>query len=113
MTRAKARSVIGISVEREVTPLGVWSLFVELGDGKRIWGHGPNEKTAAQRLVIENYKRICDIVDRLQEYRCRRCGQRQPLSHHHKTFRSHGRKDTVENIEALCLSCHNAAHHLK
>ena len=41
---------------------------------------------------------------------CFRCEQRMGVHVHHTTFRSQGGSDTEDNLEMLCIICHDAAH---
>ena len=43
-------------------------------------------------------------------FKCRHCGFRQTLDPHHIIFKSHGGKDTTENLITLCRSCHSGIH---
>jgi len=47
--------------------------------------------------------------------KCQNCGKSpdfRGLAKHHKTFRSHGGKDTLDNIEWLCGRCHSLRHYI-
>ena len=80
-----------------------------------VWAEseGHKQSQVLSNLVSRNYARVSVMVKDWQTNLCARCGEKKPLSVHHKVFRSHGRKDTAENLEALCSNCHNAAHGLR
>lgn len=43
---------------------------------------------------------------------CDRCEVRVGVHVHHRVFRSQGGSDVDENLEWLCMACHNEAHGL-
>ena len=49
------------------------------------------------------------VSDR-DEHRCRCCGRREKLHHHHLTFRSKGGVHSTENELLLCQFCHALIH---
>ena len=64
---------------------------------------------------MTNTKLLIRLMERCQGV-CEGCG-RPPdfrgLAPHHKVFRSHGGKDTLENLEVLCGRCHSSRHGIK
>ena len=68
------------------------------------------QKRPRLRLDAESYRRLRQQVLARDGWRCQRCGEIKPLTCHHKNYRSHGRRDDVEGMEALCSDCHTAAH---
>lgn len=64
-------------------------------------------------LVNKIYSLHSEIVRQRQDYLCALCGQRRPLEIDHRTLRSHGRNDRIENLQALCTSCHQEKHRPK
>lgn len=55
-----------------------------------------------------NTKLRARVLER-DRFKCRGCGK-SPDEIHHIIFRSQGGKDTMENLVALCRSCHEQAH---
>ena len=53
--------------------------------------------------------KVYEKVAERDNYQCRVCGNNQ-IQIHHIVFRSHGGKDTPENLIALCFRCHAQAH---
>ena len=49
-------------------------------------------------------------VSKRDGYKCRHCGDRQGLHHHHLLFRSKGGNDTSRNLLLLCAVCHADVH---
>jgi hypothetical protein len=50
-------------------------------------------------------------VYRRANYRCEACGASEvKLEAHHRVPRERGGRDAVENLVALCVGCHQAAH---
>ena len=42
--------------------------------------------------------------------RCQKCGSDDRVAVHHLKPRKQGGTDTMDNLQALCHSCHNSAH---
>jgi hypothetical protein len=49
-------------------------------------------------------------VSARDEHRCRCCGRKESLHHHHLVFRSKQGGDTTENVLLLCVLCHALLH---
>lgn len=60
------------------------------------------------KLTGEAYQRLKLQVFTRDKWRCRRCGERLPLTVHHLIKRSDLRLDTLENCLSLCVGCHDA-----
>ena len=43
-------------------------------------------------------------------WKCERCGSVRALHAHHIVFRSKGRNDRKENMQVLCINCHEDEH---
>lgn len=61
------------------------------------------EKEARKRSVYT-------AVDLRDSRRCRCCGRREKLHHHHLVFRSKQGADSSENVLLLCVFCHALLH---
>lgn len=83
------------------------------GLGFIVSGSGQTESEALENLVKANYRRVCEELAEEQGHRCANCAKFAPLSFHHIQHRSKGRLDTKENIEGLCIDCHNIEHGLR
>lgn len=110
MTKLKAERITGLSV---VVVIHDGSFEAQAWDGDALVAsdHDRKEKEAL-RLVVENvYKQRCGEVMASQHFRCARCSTSGSLTVHHKVHRSMGRRrDTTDNLEALCLKCHDKEH---
>lgn len=64
------------------------------------------------RVVLEEkeYRYLKAKVFHRDRWKCRVCGKRQGLTHHHIIFRSHGGDDADYNLITVCSSCHDMAH---
>lgn len=109
MTLDKAKKITQLDIRVISNSKSAIAMGYENG-GAVIAGAGRDEKQALQDLVNLNWKRICQIVRHRQKYRCGTCDKPKPLQGHHIKRRSRGRLDTVENVVALCLDCHNGEH---
>lgn len=65
------------------------------------------ERTKAREAA---YRANCRLVDRRDGHKCRVCGSRDNLMHHHVRFRSQGRDDSTSNLVLLCGSDHADVH---
>jgi 5-methylcytosine-specific restriction endonuclease McrA len=66
---------------------------------------------ATLSAVVETlYRRTCQRVFERAGWKCERCHGIRPLHAHHRQYRSHGRVDSMDNLEALCNPCHQAEH---
>lgn len=79
-----------------------------------IYGHARNSESRAleslRDAVLAAHGLI--VIER-SNWACAECGSMRGLSAHHKVFRSHGRDDTVANLESVCLVCHEEKHRKK
>jgi HNH endonuclease len=73
-------------------------------------GMGSEAKFALASLVEANYNRVRKLVLARDGWRCTNCGALSNLQAHHKVFRSHGRRDTLESLTTLCNRCHDQLH---
>lgn len=64
-------------------------------------------KRMAQKRIQQQVYRIVSARD---GYRCRCCGQRDRLHHHHVKLRSAGGGDSADNLILLCGVCHADVH---
>lgn len=108
MTLREAGRITGYTVMR--IPDERFTLVALSGQVEIVRVVARDEKTACVGLVAAVYKIHSEVVRKLQGYMCAHCGQRQPLSVHHRIFRSAGRRDDVENLIALCVDCHAREH---
>jgi len=82
-----------------------------LADGTEVGRAVKRDLNAGLEALLESHWRwLCRLIDKRAGYRCEGCGEIVPLQHHHREFRSHGRKDTLENILAECFRCHARYH---
>ena len=72
-------------------------------------GHAQAKVALAGLLgkIYQDYSRQC--LERAK-WVCENCGKYGPLQIHHVKFRSHGRRDHLSNLKALCGCCHRIAH---
>lgn len=71
---------------------------------------GPWWRSRATRRKMAIHR----AVYRRAGYRCERCGASgAKLEAHHRVQREQGGRDTLDNLIALCLPCHQAAHEVK
>lgn len=118
MTLRNAERIMELTVERIAPPSRTAKFCFRVRtreafggeEAKYLVAYGSTEKVALNRLVNENYRRMSLIVINFQRWLCGDCGERKPLQCHHVQKRSHGRKDTFENLRALCLECHARQH---
>ncbi len=62
------------------------------------------------RLSQVELARQRERVRQRDGYRCRRCGGVGPIQVHHVVKRSLGGGDDLENLESLCVPCHDQVH---
>lgn len=55
-------------------------------------------------------KKVRQIVIKRDKSTCRLCQSHNMLELHHIVFKSHGGKDTEQNLITLCRACHTKAH---
>lgn len=53
---------------------------------------------------------ISQLVYIRDQWKCRRCHNRDGIHAHHVTYRSKGGKDTLNNLITLCWKCHRLHH---
>ncbi len=107
----KLTAITGLEATCEAD--GVFRL--EVSPAVALFSFKREEVEACRELREMNLKRVNRLVFEKQQWRCARCGERLPLSGHHKVFRSRWRRamgplDTVENIEGLCARDHETEH---
>lgn len=73
----------------------------------------PDYREACDKLVRKNWNRVAYLALERDEYRCVECKTFRTLGCHHIQFRSHGRRDVLENLETLCAGCHEKKHKAK
>jgi len=79
-----------------------------------------NPKPVTIRLKSAAYKRLQIAVLERDFFTCqkgvtfkpeeKRCGQHTAAPPHHKIKRSQGGSNTMENLVALCVKCHDKEH---
>lgn len=109
MTRKQAERIMQMPVTELSSADGAFR-FEARADGILVRGRGSTQKKALEKLVDNNYKRVCAIVAQSQRYRCANCSTMVPLQFHHVEHRSKGRVDTVENLVGLCQAHHARMH---
>lgn len=111
MTKLKAQRLTGGEVTSNTNPdvPGVVFVYCKMED-THVGFCGNTEKEALQDLVEYVLRLRGDEVSARQGYKCARCGRVTELQRHHKKYRSHGGTHTVDNLEALCHTCHAKEH---
>ncbi|MGD0842437.1 MAG: HNH endonuclease [Candidatus Acidiferrales bacterium] len=71
---------------------------------------GIRSKRPRLKLNAEAYRQLCREVLERDGWRCQSCGSIEGLEVHHIQPRSRLGDDTVENLVALCVMCHQKAH---
>jgi nitrate/TMAO reductase-like tetraheme cytochrome c subunit len=117
VTKNKAERIMQLEVHEVIAP-GCPVTFQTydtsgIGIGFIVSGSGQTESEALENIVKANYRRVCDELAKEQAHRCANCDKLAPLSFHHKQHRSKGRLDTKQNLEGLCVDCHNIEHGIK
>lgn len=111
MTKTSAERITGLTVT-VVEHTGGFE--AQAWDGAELVAvdHDRKEKEALRLLVEKVYRQRSREILEKQEGRCGRCGRvGLPLQIHHKVHRSMGRRrDSVDNLKALCLECHRLEH---
>lgn len=67
-------------------------------------------KRSRVRLPRDEYVKLCQKVHERDNYKCRVCGFRGPLTTHHIIFRSQGGDDCSYNLISVHEECHDAIH---
>lgn len=76
-------------------------------------------KTLKINHTDEQWRHVCRIVDKRDDYRCRACGRRvvqtlavqhNRLERHHVIPRSLSGENRTSNVCLLCLDCHTDRH---
>jgi ribosomal protein S14 len=105
MTIRSAESIMELEIRRLLE--GLYAAY----DGDNLIASAEGTaKEAAQSLVNQVYHLRSQEVFTRAKWKCEKCGRRRALQVHHRVFRSHGRKDVVSNLVALCQSCHESFH---
>lgn len=68
------------------------------------------EKSQRTKARESTYKANCRLVSIRDAHKCRVCGARDGLQHHHIRFRSQGRDDSTANLLLVCGGCHSDVH---
>ena len=76
-------------------------------------GRGKTVEEACQDLRTDNLMTIRRRKLREGKGRCNHCGGGGPLQLHHVEFRSQGGTDHPDNLDLICIECHNKAHGLR
>ena len=112
MTKRKAEAITGLEIHIDQDPIGT-TVVTGASSVRAVQGYGEGLKAlskALHDLVERNFRIVVNEAILAQGMKCARCGRMLPLSGHHKTHRSKARRDSIENIEALCAGCHHQAH---
>lgn len=113
MTIKRAERLLAGTVSVNTNP-GCKGYFAYLHDesGPKTGVHGATEKEALNALVRIIYQERSLEVMKQQNWRCSMCGGGigSGLEMHHIIYRSHGGTHVVENMMALCSSCHQKRH---
>jgi hypothetical protein len=117
MTQQRAERIMELEI-REFDPLNAdgsgphgWGAF----DGQIMVGYieGYSKSKSMDGLVSLVYRIRSQECLRRAGWKCELCGKTGvPLQVHHKKFRSHGRKDTLENLIACDAACHEREHRM-
>jgi 5-methylcytosine-specific restriction endonuclease McrA len=76
---------------------------------KRPPGPTAKRRRAKRAKKLRALAKVYEDVDHRDRYRCRVCGSRMNLSHHHIRERSLGGPDETWNLVLLCHDDHEAA----
>ena len=77
----------------------------------KIAGVTHRKESVAYRMLAEKVFAVNgDAVIKKQKGRCAQCGERKPLSGHHKVHRSKQLDHRQGNLEGLCQACHGTHH---
>jgi predicted HNH restriction endonuclease len=81
----------------------------------QLGGQTRRERKASRMAAEEAAERACyRIVDARDGRQCRVCGRgespRNPITHHHLTYRSLMGKHESSNVLTVCQTCHDAVH---
>lgn len=104
----RASRITGLDVHRG--PSGVPCGVVYGKDDGEVVVSVTDSADSYNRFLISNLERIGWITMQAQNFRCAGCGRIRALQKHHIKHRSKERDDRRENIEMLCLECHNQEH---
>ncbi len=63
------------------------------------------------KALLERSEGLCERI--IAGRRCMSAGDWRGMSRHHKVKRSHGGKDTLENLLVVCYPCHSALEGLR
>jgi HNH endonuclease len=113
MTVKRAESITGLDIRQIQNPASLSRLviFGAFSDGTEVARQADYGVSRTLTLLVETlYKREQKKAYERARYRCERCARIKPLETHHKVFRSHGRRDTADNLEVLCVDCHGEEH---
>lgn len=85
------------------------------GDGQQVVDAvALTEREALNELVQKNWARVSRLCFERDGWQCRLCGGLKSLNAHHVVYRSHGRRDTLDNLATICQDpmrgCHDEVH---
>lgn len=108
----KLEAITGL-VAAQDTATGAYTLA--LTDGQVLISYMRDERMACRDLREKNWRIVCNGVFERQQWKCAKCGERRPLSGHHKLFRSRWKRsdgplDVESNTDGLCQQCHGKEH---
>jgi hypothetical protein len=115
MTQQRAERIMELEIRNILNIEGVkvhrWGAFN--GQLMLAYVEGYNKSKAMDQLVAVVYRIRSQECLRRAGWKCELCGKTGvPLQVHHKKFRSHGRKDTLENLVACDADCHEREHRM-
>ena len=113
MTVRSAERITGMEI-RLIPPaskVGSAVTYAAYDQGAEVIRRTESGHSATLGAIVETlYRRTAQKVFERAKWRCEECGRIRPIQAHHVIFRSHGRVDSMENLRALCKSCHENAH---
>lgn len=112
MTPKRAENIIGfpVFVEKLLYAKHGYHAWTQIEGDQKCNVVAATSREALRMLVDATYKRRREMVMERAKRRCENCNRLAPLEVHHIVFRSHGRDDRIENLEALCNECHGGIH---
>lgn len=105
--RATGCIVINASQDYNTT----WLVAFDPAIRERIAEVQARKESIAYRMLAEKVFAVNrDAVIEKQNGRCAQCGERKPLSGHHKVHRSKQLDHRQGNLEGICQACHLKSH---
>lgn len=112
MTLKKAAAITGLTIEQD----GLHLRGLENGRVV-VEARGANLRQALTALVQQNWTRVSYLCFERDGWKCRLCGGQKHLNAHHVVYRSHGRRDMLDNLATICQDpekqCHDDVHERK